>query len=118
MYRVIAKQELHWYFPTVGEQVGNFVRDFVMYMLLIRMVLGGSISVAQFTFYVGVVAGFSVWMNETVTHLSQVMEMNVEMEYYTDALEIADVFRHGNGEKPDLSREVSIEFRDVSYQST
>ena len=63
MYRVIAKQELHWYFPTVGEQVGNFVRDFVMYMLLIRMVLGGSISVAQFTFYVGVVAGFSVWID-------------------------------------------------------
>ncbi len=116
MYRVIAKQELHWYFPTIGEQVGNFIRDFVMYTLLIRMALGGSISVAEFTFYVGVVAGFSVWMNEVVTHLSQVMEMNVEMGYYTDAMEMADVFRHGSGEKPDLSREVSIEFRDVSFR--
>lgn len=116
MYRVIAKQELHWYFPTVGDQIGIFVRDFVMYTLLIRMALGGSISVAEFTFYVGVVAGFSVWMNEAVTHLSQVMEMNVEMGYYTDAMEMADVFRHGSGEKPDLSREVSIEFRDVSFR--
>ena len=87
-----------------------------MYTLLIRMALGGSISVAEFTFYVGVVAGFSVWMNEAVTHLSQVMEMNVEMGYYTDAMEMADVFRHGSGEKPDLSREVSIEFRDVSFR--
>ncbi len=116
MGRVIAKQELHWYFPTAGEQVGNFIRDFVMYMILIRMVLDGSISVAQFTFYVGVVAGFSVWMNEAVTHLSQVMETNVETGYYVEAMDTKDVFRHGNGKKPDLSSGVSIEFRDVSFR--
>ena len=39
IYRLVARQELHWYFPTAGEQVGNFIRDFVMYMMLIRMVL-------------------------------------------------------------------------------
>lgn len=116
MYRLIAKQELHWYIPTTGEQVGNFIRDFVMYTLLIRMTLNGSITVAQFTFYVGVVAGFSVWMNETVTHLAQVMETNVEMGYYTDAMDIQDVFRHGTGVKPDVSSGVSIEFRDVSFR--
>lgn len=114
--RVIAKQELHWYFPTAGEQVGNFIRDFVMYMILIRMVLDGSISVSQFTFYVGVVAGFSVWMNEAVTHLSQVMETNVEIGYYLEAMDTQDVFRHGSGIKPDLSSGVSIEFRDVTFR--
>ncbi len=116
MHRVIARQELHWYFPTVGEQLGNFIRDFVMYTILIHMVLNGGISVSQFTFYVGVVAGFSVWMNETVTHLSQTMETNVEMGYYKEAMDIPDVFRHGGGDKPDLSSEVSIEFRDVSFR--
>lgn len=116
MYRVIAKQELHWYFPTVGEQIGNFVRDFVMYFILLHMVLAGSISVAQFTFYVGIVASFSVWMNETVTCMSQVMEDNVQMEYYMEAMDIPDVFPRGTGEKPDLSSEVSIEFRDVSFR--
>lgn len=116
MYRLISKQELHWYIPTTGEQVGNFIRDFIMYTLLIRMTLNGSITVAQFTFYVGVVAGFSVWMNETVTHLAQVMETNVEMGYYTDAMDIQDVFRHGTGIKPDVSSGISIEFRDVSFR--
>lgn len=116
IYRLVARQELHWYFPTAGEQVGNFIRDFVMYMMLIRMVLSGGISVSQFTFYVGVVAGFSVWMNEAVTHLSQVMETNVEMEYYMDAMNISDVFLHGEGKKPDGRAEVSIEFRDVSFR--
>lgn len=116
MRRVIAKQELHWYFSTVGEQVGNLIRDLVMYMILIRMVLNGSISVAQFMFYVGVVASFSVWMNETVTHLSQVMETNVEAEHYAEAMEIKDVFHHGSGETPDLSCGMSIEFRDVSFR--
>lgn len=116
MRRVIAKQELHWYFSTAGEQVGNLIRDFVMYMLLIRMVLNGSISVAQFTFYVGVVASFSVWMNETVTHLSQVMETNAETEHYLKAMESKDVFRHGSGKKPDLTCGMSIEFCDVSFR--
>lgn len=116
MRRIIAKQELHWYFPTAGEQVGNFIRDFVMYSILIHMVLSGLISVSQFTFYVGIVAGFSVWMNETVTHLSQTMETNVETGYYMEAMDIPDVFHHGNGEKPDLSSDVSIEFRDVSFR--
>lgn len=114
--RVLAKQELHWYFPTAGEQVGNLIRDFVMYMILIRMALSGSISVAQFTFYAGVVAGFSVWMNETVTHLIQVMETNVETDYYREAMDIPDVFRHGTGKQPDLTSKVSIEFRDVSFR--
>lgn len=116
MRRLIGKQELHWYFPTAGEQIGNFVRDFVMYSILIRMVLDGAITVSQFTFYVGVVAGFSVWMNETVTHLSQTMEANLETTYYTEAMDIQDVFHHGSGKKPNLSSEVSIEFRDVSFR--
>lgn len=116
MRRLIGKQELHWYFPTAGEQIGNFVRDFVMYSILIHMVLDGAITVSQFTFYVGVVAGFSVWMNETVTHLSQTMEANLETAYYTEAMDIPDVFQHGNGKKPDLSSEVSIEFCDVSFR--
>lgn len=116
MRRLIGKQELHWYFPTAGEQIGNFVRDFVMYSILIHMVLDGAITVSQFTFYVGVVAGFSVWMNETVTHLSQTMEANLETTYYTEAMDIPDVFHHGSGKKPDLSSEVSIEFRDVSFR--
>lgn len=116
MYRAIAKQELHWYFPTVGEQVGNFIRDIVMYIILLHLVLGGNITVAEFTFYVGIVAGFSSWMNQTVTHMVQVMETNVEVGYYMEAMDIQDVFMHGKGKKPDLSVETSIEFRDVSFR--
>lgn len=116
MHRIIARQELHWYFPTVGEQVGNFVRDFVMYSILIHMVLDGTVTVPQFTFYAGVVAGFSAWMNQTVTHLAQTMEQNVQTEYYMEAMDVPDVFRHGSGEKPDPSSQISIEFRDVSFR--
>lgn len=114
--RVIARQELHWYFPTVGEQIGNFVRDFVMYSILIHMALDGAVTVSQVTFYAGVVAGFSAWMNETVNRLSQVLQANIETGYYTGAMDIPDVFHHGSGKKPDLSSEVSIEFCDVSFR--
>lgn len=114
--RCFSRQELRWYFPTVAEQVGTVIRDLVLYTMLIRLVLNGDITVAQFTFYVGVVAGFSSWMNEVVFRISHVMTANVETGYYNDAMELEDEFRHGEGEKPDLSTAVSVEFRDVSFR--
>lgn len=111
-----ARQELRWYFPTIAEQVGTFIRDFVLYMILIKMVLDGEITVAQFAFYVGVVAGFSSWMNEVVFKISNVLNTSVETGYYNKAVEIQDVFFHGEGEQPECGLPVSIEFRDVSFR--
>lgn len=116
LYQCFKRQELRWYFPTVAEQTGTVVRDIVMYLILIRMVLDGQISVASFTFYVGVVAGFSTWMNDVISRISSVMQASVEVGYYNEAMEIPDVFPRGEGKKPDLNAGVSIEFRDVSFR--
>ncbi|MCM1244372.1 MAG: ABC transporter ATP-binding protein/permease [Roseburia sp.] len=111
-----SRQELRWYFPTLVEQAGTFVRDFVLYTILIKMVLDGQITVAWFAFYVGAVAGFSTWMNNFIFGISRVMTANVETGYYGDAEGISDVFPHGEGEKPDLTSMVSVEFRDVTFR--
>lgn len=116
LYQLFKRYELRWYFPTVAEQVGTVVRDIVMYLMLIRMVLDGQISVASFTFYVGVVAGFSAWMNDVIFRISGVMKTSVEVGYYNEAMEIPDVFPRGEGKKPELNASMSIEFRDVSFR--
>lgn len=111
-----SRQELRWYFPTLAEQAGTFVRDLVLYTILIRMVFAGQITVALFTFYAGTVAGFSSWMNNFIFRISGVMKVNVETGYYREAAEIPDVFFHGTGKKPDLKIPASIEFKDVSFR--
>ncbi len=114
--RCFSKQELRWYFPTLAEQIGTFLRDIILYSILIQRVLTGEITVAEFTFYVGIVAGFSTWMNQFVYKIANVLDASVEVGYYKEAMEIPNVFRHGTGQKPDMSMPVSIEFRDVSFR--
>ena len=116
LYRCFKRQELRWYFPTVAEQVGTVVRDIVMYLILIRRVLDGQMSAALFTFYVGVVAGFSAWTNDVIFRISRVLQASAEVEYYHEAMATPDVFPRGEGKKPDLKAGVSLEFRDVSFR--
>lgn len=109
-------QELRWYFPTLAEQIGTFIRDFVLYTLLIKMVLDGQITVAWFAFYAGAVAGFSLWMNNFIFGISRVLTTNMGIGYYREASAISDVFFHGKGKKPELGMPVSVEFRDVTFR--
>lgn len=111
-----SKQELRWYFPTLAEQIGTFIRDFALYTLLIKMVIDGQITVAWFAFYAGAVAGFSSWMNNVIFGISRVLTTNMDTGYYREADAISDVFFHGEGKKPELRMPVSVEFRDVTFR--
>lgn len=111
-----SRQELRWYFPTLAEQAGTFLRDFVLYTILIKMVLDGQITVAGFAFYAGTVAGFSTWMNNFIFAISRVLSTNVDTGYYREADGLSDVFLHGKGEKPNPHMLASVEFRDVTFR--
>lgn len=111
-----SKQELRWYFPTLAEQAGTLIRDFVLYTLLIGMVFDRQITVAWFAFYAGAVAGFSSWMNNFIFGISRILTTNMGTGYYREADAVSDVFFHGKGIKPELSMPVSVEFRDVTFR--
>ncbi len=114
--RCFSKQELRWYFPTLAEQAGDWFRNLILYSILVKMVLAGSITVAEFTFYIGVVSAFAIWTHGLVQKVSGTLSASVETGYYKDVMETRDVFRHGSGVKPDLTAPVSIEFRNVSFR--
>ena len=110
-----AKTELRWYFPTVSDVIFGVVRDLLMYSVLIGNVISGKMTVAELTFYVGIVSGFATWLSDFLFQISGVMKTYTESKAYFEEMEMKDVFLHGEGEKLDLTAPVSIEFRDVSF---
>lgn len=113
--RWYAKTEFRWYFPTLSDEIFHVLRDLLMYSILIHSVIQGTMTVPEFSFYIGVVAGFGAWVTNFFFQLSTVMKTNRESKAYFEVLEQPDVFRHGVGEKLDLTAPVSIEFKDVSF---
>lgn len=113
--RWYAKTELRWYFPTISDTLFNVVRDLFMYSILIYNVIHGRMTVPEFTFYIGIVAGFASWLSNFFFQISGVMKAYLESKAYFEVMNETDVFRHGEGEKLDLTAPVSIEFRDVSF---
>lgn len=110
-----ADTELHWYFPTVSDTVFGIARDILMYSILIFRVLHGTVTVAEFTFYVGIVSGFASWLSNFLFKVSAVMKTDLETKAYFEFMDVEDIFLHGEGEKLDITAPVSIEFRDVSF---
>ncbi len=107
--------ELRWYYPTVSDTVFGVIRDVFMYAILIHQVIIGVTTIAEFTFYVGIVAGFSGWLSQFLFKISAVMKGVLEAKGFYDMLDIKDVFLYDEGEKLDLTAPVSIEFSDVSF---
>lgn len=112
------KVEYRYFLPSVSDNILLFIRDIVAYSMLISMVLDKEISVATFTLFVGVIGGFSAWLNEAVTAYSNLKRANMGVNDYRDYEEIRDVFKHGNGcELPKTSHyPLTIEFKDVSFR--
>ena len=111
-----GKSELHWYFPTLSDTIFAIARDILLYSILIMSVIQGAMTVAEFTFYVGIVAGFASWLSTFLFQISGIMKTNLETKALYDVFEEKDIFLHGEGEVLDVTAPVSIEFRDVSFR--
>lgn len=110
--------EYRYFLPSLSDNILLFIRDIVAYSILISMVLDKKISPATFTLFVGVIAGFSTWLNEVVTAYSDLKRANMGVNDYRSYEEISEVFNHANGcEVPKVSDcPLTIEFKDVSFR--
>ena len=57
----------------------TLVRDVVVYLLLIRQVAEGKLTVSQLLLFTGTIAGYSVWVQQLTQHLQQVTMQNPTM---------------------------------------
>lgn len=90
----VKKTGLRWYFPTVSDIVCILFRDLLAYAILIRKVINGEMNAAEFTLYLGVVAGFSNWIYNLANTCNNLILASHEFNDYVDFMQTPDVFRH------------------------
>ncbi|MGN0519388.1 MAG: ABC transporter ATP-binding protein [Candidatus Fimenecus sp.] len=90
------------------------LRDGVAYFFLIRAVQNGTITVSDFIFYFGVVAGFSGYVSQLTYQYNQLLRCTLECQKFRDYLETPE---KGAEEKPAFptAEQYSVEFRDVHF---
>lgn len=121
------KYQLQWYWPTVSDTFFNSLRDIIAYSLLIRQVLVGQISIAEFTLYIGIVSGFSEWIYSVSENMAYLKESSHNFNMYNEFMTQKDYFEHKDVEEaPERflsgvegqrrrDKAPSIEFRNVGF---
>jgi ATP-binding cassette, subfamily B, bacterial len=112
------KIEFRYFIPSISDNILLFVRDLIAYGMLISRVLNGGIDVAEFTFYIGIIGGFSTFLNSAVSSYSNLRRANLGVNDYRAVEEVKEVFNHGKGcELPGPDEyPLTIEFKDVSFR--
>lgn len=98
----------------------NFIRDGVVYFFLIRQIMSGVIDVSTLVLMVGVIAGYSKWMQGALLAIQQMMVNNDTINLLRDFFEFGNEAITTNGEvdkclkSGNLSYEIRLE--DVSFR--
>ena len=110
------KYQLKWYWPTVSDTFFNSLRDILAYSLLIRQVLIGQISIAEFTLYIGIVSGFCEWIYSVSENMAYLKESSHNFNAYNEFMAQKDFFEHSDYPvEPDNGKAPEIEFRNVGF---
>ncbi|MBO4728811.1 MAG: ABC transporter ATP-binding protein, partial [Spirochaetaceae bacterium] len=116
------KYQLNWYWPTVSDTFFNSLRDVLAYSLLIRQVLIGQISIAEFTLYIGIVSGFCEWIYSVSENMAYLKESSHNFNAYNEFMAQKDFFEHSEGSADtstvsaaEADKAPEIEFRNVGF---
>lgn len=96
----------------------NFIRDSVVYVILIRQIMRGTLSVQGLLLFVGAVAGYSVWLKGM---LNAVQEIVLQNHYLTDYRNYLAMGKLDETEEPKTFAEIrgrahEIRLEDVCYR--
>lgn len=111
--------ERHFYLPVLSDSVFIALRDGLTYAILIHKVAAGEITLANFTFMIGVVAGFSGCLFDFVSSLMELLNANQSVSHFREVMDMEDCFLHGTGKKTgerELCSPPEIELRHVSFR--
>jgi ATP-binding cassette subfamily B protein len=93
-----------------------FVRDFAAYILLLGLVVNETIDLTTFTFFIGIVAGFSLWLNGFTGALNEIRTSSIKVNDYRACIEVENEYNKKGKIKPaDLEFPLSIEFDNVTF---
>jgi len=113
----VMKQKLRYSLASFSDSLFSVIRNLIAYTILVTMVLDGVIGVAEFTFMIGIVLGFSAWINRLSDSYGRLKEASIRIDSFRDYMDMDDGVNLENGEniKSLLTEKLSIEFRNVSF---
>ena len=114
-----AGQSSRKYAVSVSDTLFVAARDFLAYSILITGVLNGTLSIAEFTLGLGVVAGLAEWFGNLRYHISYLLEGNQMICEYRKMIDYPNKFLREEGMSiPPAWRKQfpQIEFKNVSFR--
>lgn len=113
----VMKQKFHYALANLSDSIFAIIRNLIAYTILVTMVLDGVINVAEFTFMIGIVIGFAVWLNQLSSSYGRLKEASLRIDSYRAYMAIDDGVNLEEGEnvEPLLDQKLSIEFKNVSF---
>jgi len=104
------------FFANISNTIFLFIRDFVAYILLIGLVINKTIDLTTFTFFIGIVAGFTMWLNGFTGALNELRSCNIKVNNYRECIEVDNEYKKIGKIKPsDFKLPLSIEFDNVTF---
>ncbi len=111
------KVELRYLIPHLSDSLFLCLRDVIAYGILVGMFMDGLMDATGFTFYLGIITGFSTWMNDLVGAFSSIARANLELDQYQEALRIPDRANHGKGlDIKKLKTPLEITFSHICFR--
>lgn len=115
-YQTIVGKERIRYFAN--DLIGLFLqllRDGVCYIYLIRLLIEG-MDISSFVFYMGVVAGFSVYFNRITSDIMELGRFHKSIDFMREFFDLETFFHYGDGERLESHvKGIEVEFDHVSF---
>jgi len=112
-------REKMYLWSAAANAVLTLARNGAAYFVLIRLVLGGGLSVAQFLLYFAAVSGFTAWVGGIFDGFSLLQKQSLDLSVVREFLEFPEKFafeENGEALEPDTRKSYSIELKDVSFR--
>ncbi|MDE7211053.1 MAG: ABC transporter ATP-binding protein/permease, partial [Lachnospiraceae bacterium] len=102
----------------IADLILAFLRNGIAYLYLIRLVVLGEITAAQFLLYFSAVGGFTMWVCGILGNLARLYQQCLDISTVRECLEYPECFRFEDGErlKPDSNAEYEIRLENVSFR--
>ncbi len=113
----VLKQKFFYFIPNLSDSVFTILRDILAYSILVTMVINREISIPEFTFMIGIITGFSVWLQLISSSHGELKEANISINHYRDYMAIDDL---NSGNKSTdvsdlLNASVDVKFDQLSF---
>ncbi len=116
---LIDRQQTGYMAAGMAENLLTFARSVAVYGWLIREMAAGNMTLPSFLFYVGIVAGFSGWMNGIFQAWQQILENEKAMDAYRDFMDFGVVEKGKQApERPGCAHEIRFEHVCFRYDGS